>query len=173
MKEAMERKVKGCFVMKAMERKVKGCFAMKVMEQKMRGYFTVEAAMVLPMVMIFILWMIYLWFFQYNRCLMEQDAGALALQGAALQSEDNEDRMRQLREMANQVYGEKYIAWENGEMELKIEKGMICVKQKGRIRFPFGSLIPGTASAETTAVYENDIISPVHFIRSYRKMMGG
>lgn len=156
-----------------MGRKVKGCFVMKAMEQKVRGYFTVEAAMVLPMIMIFILWMIYLWFFQYNRCLMEQDAGVLALQGAALQSEDNEERIRQLRKIADQVYGEKYIAWESGEPELKIEKGTIYVKQKGRIRFPFGELIPGTASAEATAAYENDIISPVHFIRSYRKITGG
>lgn len=143
------------------------------MQRKTEGYFTVEAAMVLPMVFMAILWIIYLWFFQYNRCLMEQDVGILALRGAVLQAEDNEDRMRQLRGLANAVYREKYIAWECGEIELKLEKGTISVKQNGRIRFPFGMIAYGKQMAETTASYENYIISPVSFIRNYHKIIGG
>ena len=144
------------------------------MKKETGAYFTVEAAMIFPMVLFTIVLVIYLQFFQYNRCLMEQDMGILLLRGAALQAEDNEDRVRQLKEQASGLYSEKYIAWDNGEIVLKLEKGKISVKKSGQLRFPFSGEIFGRIQVwMTTAAYENHIISPVSFVRSYRKLSGG
>lgn len=144
------------------------------MKREIEGYFTVEAAMVLPMVLLTIVLIIYLLFFQYNRCLMEQDIGILALRGAALQAGDNEDRMQQLKEEAAGLYSEKYIAWDGGEIVLRLEKGKIYAERSGQINFPFrGGFLEENQIWTMAVTYENHIISPVSFIRSYRKISGG
>ena len=43
-----------------------------------RAYFTVEAAVLYPVVLGVVLLMMYLLFFQYDRCLLEQDMGRAA-----------------------------------------------------------------------------------------------
>lgn len=50
--------------------------------EKKNAYFTVEAALVLPIVIAALLFVIYMMLFQYDRCLLEQDMGAIALWGA-------------------------------------------------------------------------------------------
>lgn len=137
------------------------------------GYFTVEAAMVLPMVMMIIVWMLYLLFFQYDRCLLEQDMGVLALRGATLQADNNEERLRLLREEADNLYWEKYIAWESGKIELKLEHGQVSVKQNAEIKFPFGRAGFASNVWKTTTDCESHVLSPVSFIRSYEKITGG
>ncbi len=143
------------------------------MKRKVGGYFTVEATMVLPMIMAVTLLVIYLFLFRYNRCLMEQDVGILAMRGAALQTENGEERMRQLREHAESLYRAKYIAWESGEIVLKLEKGTVAVQQSAQIKFPFGMPGMGNRIADTSTTRKNHIVSPIFFIRSYRKIMGG
>ena len=137
------------------------------MRKSVGAYFTVEAAMVLPVVLGSVLLVIHLLFFQYNRCLMEQDMGVLALRGAALQTEDNEERVRQIRNDGKELYYKKYIMWGNKEMELKQEKGKFCVRRSGQLEFPFFPQV------SETAVYKNHVISEVFFIRNYRKLIGG
>ncbi len=142
--------------------------------KEIEGYFTVEAAMILPMVLMTIVLIMYLLFFQYNRCLMEQDIGILTLRGIALQVEDNQDRMKQLKEQAAGLYDEKYIAWENSEIELTLEKGTICVEQSGWIKFPFwGGIFKENRVWTTSVIDEKQIISPVSFVRNCRKIAGG
>ncbi len=143
------------------------------MQKSTEGYFTVEAALVLPMVLGVVLLIIYLLFFQYNRCLQEMDMGVLALRGRVLQTKNHEERMLQLREQADAVYTEKYLAWSRGRIELKLEKGTVSVKQCSHLRFPFGGMKHIGDIWETETEYTNHIISPVSVIRSYRKVIGG
>ena len=134
------------------------------MRKQAGGYFTVEAAMVMPVVLGVIVFIMYLLFFQYNRCLLEQDIGVLAMRGAALQAENNEDRIDKLRQQAEEVYREKYIVWRGGEIQIRLERGKLEVKQSGAV------MSPGGGSWTTEACYENQILSPTTFIRTYRKL---
>ena len=52
------------------------------------AYFTVEAALVLPVVIGAILFVIYMMLFQYDRCLLEQDIGGIALWGSIVEASD-------------------------------------------------------------------------------------
>lgn len=142
---------------------------------KVRAYFTVEAALVLPIVMGVILLMIYLWFFQYDRCLMEQDAGILALRGTTIEAPNNQERVRLLTKEARQIYGDKYVAWEGGKEAISIQEGKMRVKKAGRLRFPFQGLQfwSGKDVWEAEALYENQLLSPMSIIRNYRKITGG
>lgn len=144
------------------------------MTKKVDGYFTVEAAMVMPIVIGSIVVIMYLLFFQYNRCLMEQDVGVLALRGATMQAEDNQERIGILREQVDKLNDEKYIVWDCGEVGLKLEKGRVRVERDGMLKFAFGGLLNAVETQwMTSASYENRVLSPVSFIRSYRKLVGG
>ena len=46
-----------------------------------KGYFTVEAALVFPMALLFTAMMIFLAFYSYDRCILEQSAYEAALRG--------------------------------------------------------------------------------------------
>ena len=67
------------------------------------AYFTVEAAMVFPIVLSTVLFIIYTMFFQYDRCLLEQDIGVIALRGAAMQINDKEILADEIEEQAVQI----------------------------------------------------------------------
>jgi len=137
---------------------------------KIEGYFTLEAALILPMVLAVISFILYLLFFQYNRCLMEQDMGILALRGALMQVENHADRVQQLQEMAEQQDWDKYLAWEMEEVTLTAGRGKVTVMRKGQIRTPFRK--EGKESWwSTVAGYENHILSPEAFVRICHRLL--
>lgn len=145
------------------------------MARKVNAYFTVEAALVLPVVLGVIVLIIYLWFFQYDRCLMEQDAGILALRGAILEAADNQERVQLLEREAKQINKEKYVAWEEEKEDFIIKEGKLQVSKAGEIRFPFRGLQfwNGEDIWGTETIYKNQILSPTTLIRYYRKLTGG
>ena len=145
------------------------------MINKVKGYFTVEAAFLFPFVLGCLLFVIYSWFYQYDRCLMEQDIGALTLWGSILKTQEKEDLIKQLTEREREADTDKYVAWEQGKTEIKLEKDVIRVKRRGQVKFPFAGLNfwkKDSIWAKET-VFENRRIPPALFIRSWRKMIGG
>ena len=60
---------------------------------KADGYFTVEAALIFPFVMGVILLVIYMWFFQYDRCLMEQDYALITVMATEKQKLKPQERV--------------------------------------------------------------------------------
>lgn len=139
------------------------------MKKRVKGYFSVEAALILPVVLSVILMIVYLLFFQYNRCLMEQDMGILALRGAVMQIDDNRKRVQRLNEMTKEMHSEKYLAWETEEIHLTVGKGKVAVEQGGKIKSPFQQ--EGKEEWwSAVAKYENRIMCPVTYIRAYRSL---
>lgn len=145
------------------------------MKNKIGAYFTLEAALIFPIALSVILLVVYLLFYEYDRCLMEQDMGALSLYGATVQAEDNEARMRLLAARKNALYEEKYIAWKNGEISMRLEKGKVQVERTGELLFPFLGLSfwSSDSSWGTTVRYESVVMSPATIIRNWRKVTGG
>lgn len=134
---------------------------------KVRAYFTVEAAMVFPVVLGTLVFIIYMMFFQYNRCLMEQDMGVLVLRSAALQENDKTVLAGKLQEEAAKLQQEKYMAWDMGEISLSMEGNLVRIFREGRLALPFMEIW------EARANYENEQINPTFLIRSCKKLMGG
>lgn len=138
------------------------------MRKEAAGYFTVEAAMVMPVVLYLVFMIMYLMFFQYNRCLMELDVGIFAMRGTLLQVGSNEDRAQQLRKQALELEEESYMGWRCQEIQWKMKNGILQVEQQGNLVFPFTK-----ESWDAEVSYENHILSPVSFLRYYRKLVGG
>ena len=139
------------------------------------AYFTVEATLVLPLVISAILLDIYLFCFQYDRCLIEQDMGSLMLWCSELRlgnTDTAKEQEEKIQKRASEIYRDKYVAWELTTVDVQLEKNRISVVGQGQLTFP----VPGWNlwnninlwKAEVT--YESRNISPVFYIRQLRKL---
>lgn len=142
--------------------------------KKSEAYFTVEAALLFPFVMGVILLVIYLLFFQYDRCLMEQSAGVLAMRGCTLQIADRKNLVGEVLRQGRED-DRSFIAWDMPDAEIVMKGDTFKVSRSGTLRFPFQGLMfwGGESVWESGIVYENRRIRPVTFIRNYNKLTGG
>jgi hypothetical protein len=142
---------------------------------KENAYFTVEAALVLPIALSVLLFVIYMMLFQYNRCLMEQDLGALAMWGSCQEISDNAVLETRIRQRIEKIYREKYVAWKVTGLDAIWERNHFKVKGAGRITFP----VPGWNFWSDEEVWETETefdfcqMSPVTFIRLCRRVKSG
>ena len=139
--------------------------------KKENGYFTVEAALVFPMAISVILFVIYMMLFQYDRCLLEQDLGAMALWGSRAEATDGVSLEDKIRQRVTSMYMDKYAAWKVTVLDTSLEKNRFSAKGAGKLTFP----VPGwnfwskedvwSANAE----YSYTRLSPVTFVRLCHK----
>ena len=146
--------------------------------QKKKGceaYFTVEATLVLPLVMSAVLLDIYLFCFQYDRCLIEQDMGSLMVWCSELRlgnTDTANEQEEKIQKRASEIYRDKYVAWELTTVDVQLEKNRISVVGQGQLTFP----VPGwnlwndINLWKEEVTYESRNISPVFYIRQLRKL---
>ena len=72
--------------------------------KKENAYMTVEAALLFPFLTGAILFVVYMLLFQYDRCLLEQDMGALALWGSLAQATEAETLEEKVQKRVADVY---------------------------------------------------------------------
>lgn len=144
-------------------------------KREIKAYLTVEAALVLSVVFSVIVIIIYIMFFQYNRCLMEQDVGTLVLKSFTMQIEDKEALLQELYRQEKQIYRDKYIAWEEQDMLWKIGQTQVEAEKCGWVLFPYAgwNKMGRERRWSTQITYENRYVSPVWFMRTYRRIAGG
>ena len=75
-----------------------------------KGYFTVEAALVFPMALLFTAMMIFLAFYSYDRCILEQSAYEAALRGTGNHIRSAQEAYNQAYEAAARLTEEKLFA---------------------------------------------------------------
>lgn len=139
------------------------------------AYFVVEAALVLPMVMSAMMIGIYLFCYQYDRCLLEQDIGSLMIWSNAVATEnagESEEIKESLQARAFDINLEKYVAWEMTAVEIKLEKNDISLIGRGELAFPIAGWNRWNNDNlwEAEVQYKCDRLSPVFYIRQYRKL---
>ena len=131
------------------------------------AYFTVEAALVLPIVIGAMLFVIYTMLFQYDRCLLEQDIGAMALWGSLVETSDTEQLEQKTRERMAALYREKYMAWRITRLDASLDGNRFRVEGAGQLTFPVPgwNFWNGDNVWGTQASYGYGRLSPVTFIR--------
>lgn len=144
------------------------------MEER-NAYFTVEAALVLPVVISILLFIIYILFYQYDRCLLEQDMGAMALWGSLEEADDAGELQTKAEKRMRELYREKYMAWNFAELEAGLEQNRFSAKGAGSLTFPLSgwNFWGGGNVWGARAEYGYTRLSPVTFIRLCHKFMGG
>lgn len=80
-------------------------------EKWTEAYFTVEATLIIPMVLVIFVLLIYLSFYLYDRCLIAQDAYILCFRSSILKEEP--DKAQAVLAGKQRQYGSKYFAIKN------------------------------------------------------------
>ena len=143
-----------------------------IFENLPNGYFTVEAALILPLTLGVIVLLIYLMFYQYDRCLLDQDMGWAALRASVTPVRDNVERLEVMRQQTGKIYLDKYVAFRPDEIIGRIQGEKLEMSRKAAVKFPFAAISGwiGSGGLEMEAFYSNRNISPVVFIRAFRRV---
>ena len=128
------------------------------------AYFTVEAALVFPVVISLLLFIIYMLFYQYDRCLLEQDMGAMALWGSLEEADNAGELEEKTRNRMREMY-----------REAGLEQNRFSAKGAGSLTFPLPgwNIWSGGNIWGVRAEYGYTRLPPVTFIRLCHKFMGG
>ncbi len=135
----------------------------------MKAYFTVEAACIIPAVLGIYVFLIYIMFYQYDRCVLEQDVALLVLKEQWSFDDGTEAEVGQLQAL------NRYPAFSLQDDELIKEKGKIRARAKGIVNMPFYSMIPGVHEKrwQLEATFSCPEMHAVEWIRLSRKIMEG
>lgn len=135
--------------------------AIGVRGDNMKGYFTVEAACIMPLMLSVYVFLIFVMFYRYDRCLLDQDVGLMAMQENA--------QLRGGRSM------DRYPAFRWKERSIKDDLGRVTAYAEGTVRMPFAQVLQwtGTGSWDISASFAKWEVEPVEWIRLYRKVRKG
>lgn len=143
--------------------------------KKENAYFTVEAALVLPFVTGALILVTFLFVFQYDRCLLEQDMNMLAVFGGTTMAESSGKLETAIRRRASELYMDKYAAWKMNVLQVTVKGDKVSVTGEGVLSLPLPEWnFFGTENLWGALAYrETRRISPADYIRLYRKIKGG
>ena len=99
--------------------------------KSVKAYFTVEASLVMPIVIGSIIFVMGFLLFWYNRSLMEQDLSMLAVKGTQVNAEDPEQFLGELRDWQSDNFSEKYYGWTRKGITYSRERNVIRLSEKG------------------------------------------
>ena len=141
------------------------------MRRSEEGYFTVEATLVMPIVLGLVFMTMYLWYFQYDRCLQDQDMGRVSMQAASLRNVTAQERCDHAAREGDRTIDDAYIAWESGDVTARQKGYMLEVERTGGLTFPLPgwNLLSGKDRWEAHSEYRNMTVSPVKVVRSYQR----
>ncbi len=135
------------------------------------GYMTIEATLIMPIVLYVCIFAIYTGFYWYDRCLIKQDIYRAALKGSSIYRQSNQESYNAAFEAMEELTDKKYIAvdW---DYDITVQ-GNVSVLATGRIEMPFSGLIKLTGEEywKIQEKVESKCINPVIFIRMCRGLV--
>lgn len=108
----------------------------RIMGKRENGYFTVEAALIFPMVLLFTVMMIFLAFYSYDRCVLEQSAYEAALRGTGNHIKNAQEAYEQAYEAAGRLVEEKLFAMHDFEYEVSVSAEFVTVRYQCVVNMP-------------------------------------
>ena len=119
-----------------------------------------------------LLFVVYMLLFQYDRCLMEQDVGALALWGSCVEAENAEELKLMLENRVKKLYMDKYAVWKMTVFDARLEKNYFSVTGEGELTFPAPgwNFWSGEDVWKAKKICTLRRISPTEFVRLCRRV---
>lgn len=136
---------------------------------KMKAYFTVEATILLPFVFLIMIFLLYLGFFQYNRCLLTQDLYMLAMLESREYYNNNVKMYQEIIKQKEEMERKKYISFKENEMQVEVGTGKVQIKFEGEIVKPFRFLFLTEEKWTINVSTQSKTKNPVFVMRNYKK----
>lgn len=142
------------------------------MRHILHGYMTLEAALVMPIAWFSLFFMIFAGFYQYDRCIAEQDGKRIVLRASEMRNKDEAAVIRTV--MGNsELAGEKKLLFSDAvEKDLQVTKDRVKIKIGGKVKTILDRFVKnGNFNVFSyEAEYEVKKYDPVHFIRTCRRI---
>ena len=138
------------------------------------GYMTIEAVLVMPVVLGIVILVMRIWFFRYDRVLQDMDTCAVTVRCLEQQDMDAEEKSSYITEQMQGRYKEHYIAWNFGAISVSCRGDSVSCTVTGSSG-PVAGIsglwdVPDTMSAPSER--ERTILPETFVIRTYRKALG-
>lgn len=105
-------------------------------KQRYDGYFTVEAALIMPMVLLFMTTMLYAAFYVYDRCMLEQCAYQAALRGSSNLNRTNEAAYKAAENAAVSLVTDKIYAASDLSYFITVTATEVSVEYDCKVNIP-------------------------------------
>ncbi len=138
------------------------------------GYLTIEAAMIMPVVLGVIILVMRIWFFRYDRVLQDMDTCAVVVRSMEQQDMNADEKASYIVEQMQGRYKEHYIAWNFGDISVLCRGDSVSCTVTGSSGPLAGisGLWDEPDSMSASSERERTILPEVFVIRTYRKALG-
>lgn len=103
------------------------------------GYFTVEAALIFPLALLFCVMMIFLAFYSYDRCVLEQSAYEAALRGTSNHIKSANEAYLEAYAAAGTLTREKLFAMHDFSYDVSVSAELVTVNYRCEVNMPLMS----------------------------------
>ena len=134
---------------------------------------TLEATCLMPIILFCLLFIIYMGFWEYDKCLVEQDIFSAMLRGSNAVDMSNEELNQYL---AGNVFAEnKYLYLEGVQEEISVSKEEMTFQWKGAVKTILNNnqMLSGVNAFTLQGSYQVQRYDPISFIRNCRKVEHG
>lgn len=101
-----------------------------------RGMMTIEACILIPIIIMLSLLVIWLGFFLYDKTLLMECAGIAAVKGSQMAEADNETIAGTVVARAEELLAQKTVAMEIRDIKVSVDHGTVTVKITGVMQVP-------------------------------------
>ncbi len=140
------------------------------MKDEYCGYYTVEAAMLMPILLTCILLIIYMSFYVHDKCVLDCVCYEAALRGAMV-TDPEADPVKKAEDAARELLDKRMIVSKNVEIDAKATALEISVSGKADFRIPKGIvLIPELRrkGISISADKKYSSVQPIEVVRALR-----
>lgn len=138
-----------------------------------KAYMTIEASLILPLIIGGIIFVLYLGIFLYNSCTIKQTANIAALRGSQMKNMSQKEMETYVEKQIDELLFQQILARENIKKEIDISMGKVTVKMGTDVKMPFADLLSekiGFWKIKGEG-YANRV-DPIEIIRGVRKING-
>lgn len=128
------------------------------------GYLTAEAALVLPFVMTTLVLMIFLSFYCYDRCILEQCAYAAALRGSSSRFGNLQEAQKEAMEAAESLASEKLFAVKEVKTAVRVSGVKVTVSYTCSVNMPLRGFPNGMVIEVSRSVLRNKTVDALRLL---------
>lgn len=139
-----------------------------VVKKMVRGYMTVEASFIITWTIILFVFMIYLAFYSYDKCVLFQDSYGICVRGSI--QKDEKQIVPYINQHMKEQYGHKYFGVGEVNGSVSASGQTISVVGECSVKVPVHSVFTKTGESgwNIRTQAKAQIINPTHIIRKYR-----
>ena len=137
------------------------------------AYITIEASLVLPLILGGIIFVLYIGFYLYNFATVKQVAYIAALRGSQTKNVSSAEIETYVEKQVDELLLGQILAKENIKKEVEVFAGSIKVKIYTSVKIPFMGFLPFTDNfLEIQGESWVNRTEPIEIIRGIRKING-